>query len=317
MVDVVPVVDDQGDQFFRTAFNGGNDGRRLDIAIIPQAYRVVPETRHHLFDIIRRTIIGVFAFQHRPHHLSGKGLFQRFAGAQVVVDQVGHAGFSWFYGGLVAGVDDGPGPVTLVKAQAGSVLFELCRIRAGSGIIGKTLEKEAVHLQGRGLAPDAVVQGAADAAAGPAGGRGDPVQVGEVQFRFVQQHGEPAHLGLDAFGHEEDGAKALFKRVAELFGDVVDFFFVHGGELAAQDLLHLAQGAFVHRQYVVIDSSNAQHAVGSFAGSIDGCFLRYRRRTCPAKVHRRRYGRWHRRRRCLPGPGRRQTRHRAKDRGWR
>jgi hypothetical protein len=41
MMDVVPVVDDQGDQFFRTAFNGGNDGRRLDMAIIPQAYRVV------------------------------------------------------------------------------------------------------------------------------------------------------------------------------------------------------------------------------------------------------------------------------------
>jgi len=55
----------------------------------------------------------------------------------------------------------------------------------------------------------------------------------------VEQHGEPADLGLDAFGYEKNGAKSLFERVSELFTDKGDLLFGDAGEAAANTVAGL------------------------------------------------------------------------------
>ena len=81
----------------------------------------------------------------------------------------------------------------------------------------------------------------------------------------MEQHGEPAHLALDAFGDEENRAETLLEGVAQLFGDGVDLLGVDGRKAAAQDFLNLGQGAFVHRQNVVVNTAVRQHGQATFA----------------------------------------------------
>ncbi|VTR64985.1 hypothetical protein DESC_290056 [Desulfosarcina cetonica] len=172
---------------------------------------------------------------------------------------MGHATILGLDRRFIGRIDNRAGAVSLVKPQACLVLLQLREVWAVCRIVGQALEEEAVHLECQGFLADTVIECATDPPAGTIRGRGDPVQVGEPQIGLVQQQRKSAHLALDAFGHEKNHAEALFEGVAQLLGDGIDLLGINGRELAAQNLLDLGEGAFIDRQNVVIDASNAEH----------------------------------------------------------
>ena len=259
MVDLVLGVHHQGDLLQGAAFNGRAHRLGFDVAKGAQLNGIIPKRGHDFLYITRRTVLGVFAFQDGPHHLAHKSGPQGFRAVQSVIHQMGHAGIAVLDRHLIIRADDRPGAVALVKLQTGAVLFDDGLILAGLGIIGQTLEKKALDIQGHGFDPHAVIQRTAQPTAGGAFGSSDPVQEAKTDHGLVQHHGKSLHPVPQILGHQQTRAEALFERVAQFFADLIYLFGGRLGKTGAQDLLYLFQRFPVDRQHIVVNSADFQH----------------------------------------------------------
>ncbi len=107
-----------------------------------------------------------------------------------------------------------------------------------TGSIGQAFEEQPQRLQGKGLAPHALVERSPDAAPGESFGRGNEIEVAELQLWLVHQKRESQHAA-GSLGHKQDRTESLLEGVAELVGQLVDILRTYGGETSPEDFLDL------------------------------------------------------------------------------
>jgi len=61
------------------------------------------------------------------------------------------------------------------------------------------------------------------------------------------------------FGYEKNRPELVFKGVPQLLWKFGNFFLPQQGKLLEQDLLNLGNGIFVHRQGIIVDSTDSKH----------------------------------------------------------
>jgi hypothetical protein len=126
-------------------------------------------------------------------------------------------------------------------------------------ITGLQINADGSQLEGLFAQP--FVEGAADPPAGHFLRRRDVLQIGEAQFRFMQQQGESLDPAALVVGDVKDGAEAEFERVAQLLGKFGDLLLGKAGELDPKDLLNAGDRRLVDRQDMVVNAADAEHRI--------------------------------------------------------
>lgn len=75
----------------------------------------------------------------------------------------------------------------------------------------------------------------------------------------MAEQGKSHDVATDVLGDKEDGMKAVFQRILELFRKGGNLFLTEGRKLFAQNLLDLYYRPLVGRKYRIVDPSNPEH----------------------------------------------------------
>ena len=234
MVDVVAVIDDQGNRVVEP----GNRGRRRlrpVVAWCAQAEGPIADGVDHPADIVGGTAVAVFPLQDRPHDLFQPGGIGKREASEPVEHQIRTVGIAGVDRGFIGGADDRPGTEALVEAQARHVLSACLLVRAQRRIIGKTFEIEAFGAERQRLLADPLVKCRTDTAAHQARGGRDDVQIGEAEVGRMQEDGHRLEPGFGVLGDQKLAQETVFEGIADELRKPGDIAFRHAGELRPDD----------------------------------------------------------------------------------
>src|SRR5690606_26892843 len=239
LADVMNRVQVGDDQCHPASGHGRVPGTRFgrEIARRSEPDRVVAERRDDAVDILRRTQIGVTALEHGAHdalHLSARW---HPALSEIIENEIGRAVAVRRHGRFVGGPGDREGTVALVEAQARGILLQQRAVAAERRIVGQGLEEDADRIEGERLVARPLVQRTADAAAGPALGRGNEVEIAEAERGVVQQQGKAEYL-LTALCNEQDRAEPGVLRLAQGSAEAVDIRRIERRKLCSLDFAY-------------------------------------------------------------------------------
>src|SRR5690606_25321662 len=152
-----------------------------------------------------------------------------------------------------------PRAEALVEAQPACILGPHFRIRREQRIVGQAFEEEADDAERSGVLAHALIQGAADPAAGMAVSGRQEIEVAEIEVRRVQHEREAAYALAHVLGDEHYRAEAVLQRVRELIRQLRDLRLAELRELRAQDRLHLRETLAVRGSRCVVDPADREH----------------------------------------------------------
>ncbi len=165
VVNVVPVVDHQGDTLIRADHaTGKNLGHGLGIHGRTQRNRSVLDGIDHQVHVFRRTDPAVLAFQNGPYNTPCAPSGKRTPGIERIVYEVRRAIPARLQRRFIGGPHNGTGTIAFVKAQPRLVFAQNLRIRAKLRIVRKTFVKKSRSPDIPGLLPHTLVQHAAQPA---------------------------------------------------------------------------------------------------------------------------------------------------------
>ena len=194
------------DEFFFT-----EQGRFFQIFGGTKGYRFVVEGTDDAIDISGGASIPVFPLEDGPNDIPRGSFSQRPALAEIVENQIGGAGVLGIQGGLVFGMDDGPGPVSFVKFQPGRVFLQ--HARAQSFVVRQAFHENPDNAQRPAFVSQRLVYGPADSAAGQSRVGRNIIEVTEFQIRGMCEDGKPFDAAGMIFGDMDEITQTMAQRI--------------------------------------------------------------------------------------------------------
>jgi hypothetical protein len=246
VVDVVGLVDQQGDAARLAAPRHRQRGHGALVARLAQFGRIVAERRGDRLGLGGVVQVAVLAPQDRGNDPAQELAPRRREHAEAVEHQVVQVAVAGMHRAVVTVVDDRAHAEAFVETHAPDVARQGHGV-GGAVIVDAAFQVQAAHVQRQRFFAHELVEHAADAAAAAAARRGDQFEEADVEVGQVQQHGEAEHLAAGVFDHQQDRTIAVMQRVVQLARDLGQILRARGRETLGDDRLHLGDRIAIGR----------------------------------------------------------------------
>ena len=203
--------------------------------------------------------VAVLAFEDRPHHGPDTVAARQLRLAQRIEHEEERNFVALRRRLLEDRVHDRPRAKALVEPQPRDVELQFVERGLVVGQVGQALEEQPVELAADRLVADALVENAAEAAAGAAGRGSDHFEKAEAEIGGEQQQRKPLHLAGRRLGDEQHRTEPGGQRVAQHVRQAGDIVAGGLGDLLAHDLLHLRNSGDIAGAVGVVDLTDADH----------------------------------------------------------